>query len=655
MKFINVRFLFFLILVTIIGRPLSAQQCRDNFNKAEECRRKGDYTKAIEYYTKSRDCGDASYKRKSVNMIRSLENKINELNAVKNALHSKKSDYLLVEDLLYLPHDIEEGVVKVESSGRWDAKVILNSNNIQVSKKNSKTLLVSSVSKNTSTHARTSIINVECGEITRTITVEQGGVPEVLEIKGMYLNIPYKGGRFVMDVNTNTRWKVESSDWYKATPLNNDSTHLMITVDSNPRNEARHGTIILRSESELTYDEVEIHQTANESRIFAPVDSIIQIKAQGDTIHVPVISDNSSWNPSDHPSWCHSAKVNDSTLLVTIVPNENYVSRQGFVNLKSGDRVTGIWILQDASELPDLLSKKVLGGRNVSFGITAGYVMPFVKSTSSGTYTGSVINYSLGNSGEDVNYSSAKGFSFGAVLDLRVYRNWFIKTGIDYTHLQYTNTFNAEAFRTVPQGFNVVYQGTFQNKFKEKYKFNILSIPLLASYRFVFDKRNNLQVDLGPVLNVAVSGKMSFEGNSNSDNVYPHSVIYDEAGPVIGNRSSEYMRYTGEMDLFDTKVTNTTTSSVGGMHRDFLNEFTAIAAPYNRVSLGLRFGVTYEYSGLQIGIAYTHMLTNMANNSFWDSGRLPIFGQTSNVLMAGYKHRIHELEFKVGYVLRYRK
>ena len=236
-----------------------------------------------------------------------------------------------------------------------------------------------------------------------------------------------------------------------------------------------------------------------------------------------------------------------------------------------------------------------------------------------------------------------------------MYKNWYIKTGVDYTHLQYTNSFNADVDRSVAQGFNVVYQGTFQNTFKEKYKFDFISIPVLASYRFVFDKRNNLQVDLGPVLNFAVNGKMSFEGNSNSDNVLPHSVIYGETGPIIGNRSSEYMRYTGEMNLFDTKVTNTTTSSVGGMSKDFLNEYTAVAAPYNRVSLGLRVGATYEYAGIQVGVAYTHMVTNMANDSFWNSGRLPVFGQTSDVLMAGYKHRINTLELKVGYIFRYKK
>ena len=430
---------------------------------------------------------------------------------------------------------------------------------------------------------------------------------------------------------------------------------MVIIVDSNTKNEDRNGTIIVRSEEGTAYDEMEIHQYANESRIFSPVDSIIHFAAKKDTIYVPIISDNPKWTESDRPSWCLSKKVNDSTLMVSVVANDNYISREGFVNIKSNDRVSGIWIRQDASEIPDIYAKKVLGGRNVSFGFTAGYVMPFVKSSSSGTYTGSVINYSLGDKSEDVKYSSQTGFAIGAVADLRAYKNWYIKTCFDYTHLQYTNTFNADVERSVNQGFNVVYKGVFQNIFKEKYKFDLISIPVLASYRFVFDKSNNLQIDLGPIVNLALSGKMAFEGNSNSDNVYPYSVIYGEEGAIIGNRSSEYMRYTGEMNLFDTKVTNTTTASIGGMHRDFLNESSAVAAPYNRVSLGLRLGMTYEYAGLQFGMTYTQMLTNMANGQFWNSDRLPIFGKTSNVLMVGYKHRMNTLELKIGYIFRYKR
>lgn len=653
MRTTNLKITLVLILTNIIALSLFAQECKENYDKAENCRKKGQYDKAIRYYVQSRDCGNAQYRTKSQAMINQIEKIRSEREAVKLASSSgTKQPYIIVPSLIYLPSGTEEQAITVESSDQWVAKG--RSDIIRVSKKNSKTLTVSSVMANTSTKPRRSSVTVECGEVTRTITVEQDGVPEILEYKSQYMNVPFQGGRFVIDLNTNTKWNVKDGDWYKVISDENDSTRMVIMIDKNTKNEDRNGTIVVRSESGDSYDEMEVHQYANESKIFAPVDSIIQFRAIGDTIYVPVITDNPTWTESDRPSWCLAKKLNQDTLMVIVSKNENYISREGFVNIKSNDRVAGIWIRQDASDF-DIPQPRILGGRDISFGLSAGYVMPFVNSSSSGTYTGSVINYSLGNSHEDVNYSSQSGFSIGAVLDLRVYKNWYIKTGVDYTHLQYTNSFNADVDRTVAQGFNVVYQGTFQNTFKEKYKFDIISLPVLASYRFVFDKRNNLQVDLGPVLNFAVNGKLSFEGNSNSDNVYPHSVIYGEIGPVIGNRSSEYMRYTGEMNLYDTKVTNTTTTSIGGMHRDFLSETTAVAAPYNRVNLGLQIGATYECAGIQVGFAYTQMLTNMANSSFWNSERMRIFGNSGDVLMAGYKHRINMLELKVGYIFRYKK
>ena len=654
MKNFSLKIFLLLIMAIVIAMPLTAQECKENYETAENCLKKGQYKKAMQLFVKSRDCGDAFYQKKSAAQISNLREMMREKEAVKSAPKSKGSEkqYIIVPSLIYLPSGTEEKTVTVESSGQWGARG--KSDLIRVAKKNAKTLTVSSVSENASTRPRRTSVTVECGEISRVITVEQDGVPETLEYKSKYMNIPYEGGKFIVELETNTKWFVDDSDWYKASQLDDDSTRMVIHVDKNYRNEDRYGTIRVRTESGMS-DELEIYQYANESKIFAAVDSIIQIPAQGDTIYVKIISDNATWTESDRPSFCSAQKLTPDSLMIIVARNKNYCLREGFVNIKSNDRVAGIRIRQDASELPDFMSKKILGGRGISFGLTAGYVVPFVKSTSSGTYTGSVINYSLGDKSEDVNYSSQTGFSFGAVLDLRVDKNWYIKTGVDYTHLQYTNSFKADVDRSVAQGFNMVYQGTFQNAFKEKYKFDFISIPVLVSYRFVFDKKNNLQVDLGPVVDFAVSGKMSFEGNSNSDNVYPHSVIYGETGPVIGNRSSEYMRYTGKMNLFDKKVTNTTTSSVGGMSKDYLNEYTAPAAPYKRVNLGLRVGVTYEYAGLQLGLTYTHMLTNMANKSFWNSGRLPIFGQTSDVLMAGYKHRINMLEMKVGYILRYKK
>ena len=663
------RFVILFLLANIFVIPLAAQECKDIFNQAEKKFKQGNYNKALTLYRKTKECGDAYYRRKSEAKVQDLVKVINDQEAIKSKSENRQQQYIIVPSLIYLPSGTEEQTIKVASSGNWRVKE--KPDIINVTKKNSKTLTISSVSQNISSEPRRTTFTVECGEITRTITVEQDGVPEVLEYKSKYMKIPYNGGDFIVDLNTNTKWKVDAADWYKAVPdtANNDSTRMIIKIDKNIRNEDRHGTIIVRSESGNSYDVMEIYQYANEYKIFSPVDSIIDIAAKGDTICVPIISDNDKWTISGNPTWCAPYKVNKDTLKMIVLPNtvEYMMSqplyREGLVTVKSGDGSSNIWIRQQAPEFHDPFAKKVLGGRDISIGLTAGYVMPFVNSTSSGTYTGSVINYSLGNSNEDVNYSSETGFTVGAIVDFKVHKNWYIKTGVDYTHLQYTNSFDANVVRAVNQGFNATYYGTFENTFKEKYKFDVISIPVLASYRFVFDKWNNLQVDLGPVVSFALSGKMSFDGNSRSGALK----LYNSFTGETGEASPMSNLYAGEMNLYDTKMTNTSTSSYGGISRDFLKDRVAIAAPYNRVSLGLRLGVVYEYAGLQVGLTYTQMLTDMANSNFWKSSRMPVFGQTSEfdqesksyqsseVLIAGYKQIINTLTLKVGYIFRHKK
>ena len=204
------KWLFFINLAIHFAQSLNAQECQENFNKGEMCRSKGQYEKAIGYYTKSQNCGDVNYKTKSRAMISDVNRLIRERDAVKNSPSSKRTEYIIVPTLIYLPNGTDEQTVIVESSGDWGIRG--KSNIINVAKKNSKTLTVSSVSENTSTKPRRSSVTVECGEVTRTITIEQDGVPEVLEYISKYMNVPYTGGRFVIELNTNTKWKVDYAD-----------------------------------------------------------------------------------------------------------------------------------------------------------------------------------------------------------------------------------------------------------------------------------------------------------------------------------------------------------------------------------------------------------------------------------------------------------
>lgn len=650
------RIVIFIVMMFGSVSLVEAQECKKYFDKAQTERDKGNYDKAINYAKKALNCGNEKYQRMSSAMIGDLKCMISEKESAK-AQHShmasessESSSYIIVPSIIFLPHGTEEKVMRIESSTDWKAEC--DPAIVRVRKVDKKTLSISFVEENVSTTPRRAEVEIECGKLVRTITIEQDGAPEVLEYKSQYMNVPYEGGRFIVGMNTNTRWTATNADWYKAMPLDGDSTRMVIVVDKNVRNEDRNGSIFVRSLSGEAYAEMELHQFANESRIFTPVDSIIRVKAEGDTLYVPIISDNPSWTESDRPSWTFAQKVNADTLKIIVAPNEGFSVRPGFVNIKSGDRVTGICIEQAALTSSWQTQSKVLEGRNVSFGFMAGYAQPVLSCLSSGTYTGSMLNYGLGTKEENLNLSKVMGYTIGVFADLRIHRNWYVKSGVEYSFMRYSHNFTGDVQRYFNQVVNTVYEGVFHNTFEERYSYHIVNIPLLASYRLVFDRRQCLHIDLGPVLQFGLSARMAFDGNSSSDDVYPHTLVFNQMGPVSGGRVSEYTRFSGDMSLYSTKVGATTTSSTGGMSKDYLNGYTVIASPMHRINAGLRVGVHHEFAGLQIGVCYTQMLTNMANNRFWQSERLPVFGQPAETLMAGYRQHMGILEVKLGYVFR---
>ena len=77
-------------------------------------------------------------------------------------------------------------------------------------------------------------------------------------------------------------------------------------------------------------------------------------------------------------------------------------------------------------------------------------------------------------------------------------------------------------------------------------------------------------------------------------------------------------------------------------------------SPFKKINYGIKMGIAYELRGFQLGANYSLMLSNMANNEFWEDTRIPVFNnQTGDNLMSGYKQRIHSIEIKLGYIIRY--
>lgn len=337
------------------------------------------------------------------------------------------------------------------------------------------------------------------------------------------------------------------------------------------------------------------------------------------------------------------------------VAKKNYYPVDTVFRLREGD--SQIHTIKLTSYDDSLFYNRILGGRDISFGVNVGYVIPIVSTSSGGGYKGSVMNYSLGNENENANYTSQSGFTAGVFADIRLYKNFYLITGVNYTLYKYKNVFDTpfDSRIVAARRNDVNYATSFQNSYQEKYTHQWLDFSLQASYRFVLTKTSSLHFNVGPYVNYSMSAKLDFSGSSEySGNIYfkdiNNKIDYDTP---IGTFSGS-VHSSGNFNLFKRLQTYTKTAeSSGSVGYAYEEENIYDKSPFKRFNYGLKFGLTYELRGFQLGLNYSLQLSNMVNDEFWESTRIPVFTQTGENLMSGYKHRLNSLEIRFGYVLRY--
>ena len=334
------------------------------------------------------------------------------------------------------------------------------------------------------------------------------------------------------------------------------------------------------------------------------------------------------------------------------IEKEKYYPVDTLIRLREGDNLQLTCTLTSFAD--SLFYNRRLGGRRVSFGINVGYLMPFVSSSANG-FTGSPLNYSLASGEEDVSYSSQSGFTVGVMADIRLYKNFYLIAGVNYSQYNYTNTFSHTFPDYTLRAVNRrVYVGEMVTDYKEEYSLGVVEIPLLASYRFVLTKTGSLHLNFGPYFSYGLSAKMKFSGTADC-----HGETYDKTiGRAYDTNKGTFMEThhtSGEFDLYSKTAGFTKTIESGGnIAAPVQSDYNFEESPYNRFNFGLKLGVSYELRGFQLGLGYNLQLSNMANKKFWESARMPMFNnQVGDNSMSGYKHRIHSLEVKLGYILRY--
>ena len=630
-------FIFFFFLQVCAAMAQKQESANTYWRQAQTAEQKENYQQALELYKKCKRSTTDKYFKED------CEKKIEYLKQI------VVTPYLTVPEQVKMSYNGGYEEVTINSyPAEWEAEVV--SGQIQELKRNGNQLLIVTLPNNSKLETQTSVIKVTSGKLSKKINVVQDASPEVLHCSSEEISPSSKGDHYLIDITTNyDNWSVVAdSTWFRITQ---EGKRLRIDVDPNDSPESRKGSLTIVGKDKTLL--INIHQHSGDEMLsFSHNNLYFSPDRESRTIGVHTNAEN--WYLGNSPDWCIVERVaRDSVRITTVRNTSDNIPREASVSINTGLQTQSIRIYQDARPyVPEYVFKKILMGRNVSFGISASLNAPLMMTSSSGSYTGSVINYSIGNAAENASYKTTVGFSVGAFADFRLYKNTYLNVGVNFSSLQYENTFLGQNERHIlPTGSSVLV-GDFINSFKEKYSLKMIDVPVLFSQRFVLTDRSNIHVNIGPVFYYGLSAKMDLSGNSESEEVYTCLVQNDQIGPIIGQKTGIHERYLGNMNLYDKVLDWTTTSSIG-VNVPIKYTYKANYVPLNRINYGIKAGIIYELAGIQFGLTYSQMISNMANEDFWNSNRIKIFPNNGETLMSGYMQKFHLFQLSVAYVFRY--
>jgi len=551
----------------------------------------------------------------------------------------------LSTDVVEIPYQGGDYQVGVISSKNWKVDGLQKWISTESYDKNS--LILQCRDQNNSTRERISNLMVKSGDLYKSLKVVQAARPEYIEVDATSLAFPSKGTTEQIGVESNAKWDVSSiPSWCK---VEKGDSIIRIIVSPNDRVMERVDDIVIVSPNKSVT--IKIYQGAGEEHLTLSQNNVV-LSALGGKHYMKVYTDAANWFVGDFPSWINVQRVGKDSICIESGKNiPNGQERSGSVQIKTDRQTAGVMVTQAAREAVDIIfpDSKIVGGRNLSLGISASYFMPFVNASAGGDYVGSVVDYSLGSSAENASYKKAVGYSFGLFADMRLYKNIFLLAGANFTHIKYKNEFGLNTTYTMPHNSYQYMRGEVQNSYKEEYSHTMIEVPVLASYRFKLNDVSHVQLNLGPVLYFGLSSKMELSGNTDSDQMRLFNRLTNDRAD-----NANYLRHVAadaDFNLYQPCVSWTESYTTGNV-ADIGHHDTFTDSPLHRFNWGLRAGAAYEIAGLSFGLYYTMMLSNMANKGYWENKRWTVLNE-SNQVMTGYKQHIHTLEFKLAYTLRY--
>ena len=621
----------------------SAQSCGEKLRAASELKKTGIANKDIS------KLNQAVYLFRQVSQcdpdMRSRCRK--EVNALTKIINSLRPDLSISTSEVTIPYQGGARQIDVAASGKWFVEGKNDWCDIEVLEGNS--FAVKCLNVNNQTRNKTTKLLVKKGSTYKSIKVVQEGRPEYIEVGAQSLSFPAKGTEDDIKIESNANWDVTSVPSWCKIEKKEDGIHII--VSPNDRVMERTDDIVIVSPSKSVT--IKVCQGAGEEHLTLSQNNLV-FSADGDIHYMKVYTDAENWFVGDYPTWMNVQRIGNDSIRIECGKNiPNGEPRYGSVQVKTDRQTTGVMITQLPRMAQDLIfpDSKIVGGRNLSLGVSASLYMPFVSTSAGGDYVGSVVDYGLGTSAENASYKSAIGYSIGLYADIRIYKNIFMIAGVNFSQIKYKNEFNKNTIYTTPLSRYEKLRGELQNSYTEDYTHTMVEIPILASYRFKVNDVSHVQLNMGPVMNFGLSSKMRLSGNSDSETMKLYNNFTNQ--PVDNSNYLHHTAVNAEFNLYQPCVyweeMYTTGNDAAAPHHDKFQE-----SPFSKFNCGLRLGVAYEWAGISFGLAYTQMLTNMANKNYWDNERWTILNK-SNITMKGYKHRLNTLEVKLAYTLRYKR
>ena len=638
-----------LVLMTSLallgGLPMSAQSCKVLYQEGNTLVDQGKLEKTKSKFQQVIHCGNNLYVPDSEKRIAWIDRVLRKPSTAK--------PFSLSDNKVVIPYQGGQDVITVDGNGSWTAFV--NDKSVgwcKIKKEKGKIYIVSEANENNTD--RSCEVVVRMGGKTRTVVVKNEKAPEMLVPSVENLTFPYKGETNTVEIRSNTNWKVtDVPGWVVSTKENGK---IKLTALANDHNVERSAEIKVESSTKTVI--INLYQGAGLDHLaFSKND--LHFGPDGGDEYVQILTDAQDWRFGDFPHWCQVTKVADNLLKIHCTPNEPInLNREASVNVTTGKQTLGINVCQEAKPLVAVIPNFGIGGRAISFGISAGYLFPNIINSSGGDFTGSVVNYALGDNRENASYKSSGGFNIGLFADIRIYKNFYLKPGVEFTHYKYKNYFSGDVeIFTLGDTKNYYFKGNAQNQYQESYTFNEIEIPVIASYRIPVTKISHLQINIGPTIRYGLSAKMKISGNTDANKMGSYKIVNNQRTDIVysqGLTTSLNYSGSGELNLYKSRMKYSETYSDEFLTNGVIPKDCDLEdSPLKKLNFGARLGVSYEYAGISFGMEYNIMLSNAANEKYWNSERWRIFDKGADVLMSGYKQRNNYFSVKIGYTFRY--